>query len=98
MEIGEFDLHFKHDYQDFNADGGALQAQSTLFMSITGSSFENNMAYGNGGAVRITKPPVNNAVFPLSLRILGSNFSRNNALNGGALFANKSLRWVQGSL
>ena len=80
--------------QDYMADGGAIQAMSTMALKINNSSFNGNFAYGNGGAVRISKPPINNATFPITLTISRSNFTSNFALSGGAVFANKTLRWV----
>jgi predicted outer membrane repeat protein len=72
------------------AGGGALVVGSpqgpfgiSRTVTIAGSSFFNNQASGNGGALQVLTGTI-----PIHLSIASSAFSSNQAHNGGAIFSN----------
>ncbi|WP_333658384.1 transglutaminase domain-containing protein [Methanobrevibacter sp.] len=61
---------------NFAPDGGAIYVLASV--TITGSTFKNNRASNNGGAIFTTGSNI--------LNIFGSFFESNRAINGGALY------------
>ena len=67
-------------YDNSAGCGGLMKATSITKMIITACSFQNNTSASYGGAIRIYEGTTTS--------IEASNFSRNTAITGGAVFAN----------
>ena len=67
-------------YDNSAGCGGLMKATSITTMIITVCSFQNNTSGSYGGAIRIYEGTI--------MTIEASNFSRNVAITGGAVFAN----------
>ena len=69
------------------ADGGAILCNGTAGIMMTNCSFSGNTAYsGRGGAVSMNKP-ASSAILAMAVQAINSTFTRNVAIDGGALYA-----------